>query len=112
MSDVNSKVWAIVELMGHQRIAGQLSEHNIGGSFLRVDVPAVNGRQGFTKLYGQSAIYAISFVDEDTALAAAEHMQAVPVTPYSVGQLTSDAVRQRLQNANAYSKDEWEDDVI
>ena len=37
--------WAIVELFGHQRIAGKISEHAVGGcSFVRIDVPEFNGR--------------------------------------------------------------------
>ena len=36
--------WAIVEIFGHQRIAGFLSEQTIGGqSFVRVDVPDLPG---------------------------------------------------------------------
>ena len=32
--------WAVVELFGHQQIAGRVTEASIGGcSFLRVDVP-------------------------------------------------------------------------
>jgi hypothetical protein len=33
--------WVILELMGHRRLAGYLSEQQIGGaSFLRIDVPS------------------------------------------------------------------------
>lgn len=59
--------WAVVELFGHQVIAGMVSEQVIGGQgFVRVDVPAVNGSQAFTKFYGAGAIYAISPCDEAT----------------------------------------------
>ena len=34
--------WAILELMGHRRLAGKLSEAIIGGaSFIRIDVPTL-----------------------------------------------------------------------
>jgi hypothetical protein len=32
--------WAIIELMGHRRLAGWLSEEEVAGAaFLRIDVP-------------------------------------------------------------------------
>jgi len=66
------EAWAIVELFGHQRIAGKLTEQSIGGAhFVRVDVPDVDGRSGFTKLYTQGAIYGITFVEETVARMAA-----------------------------------------
>ena len=68
--------WAIIELFGHQRIAGRVTEQTIGGcSFVRVDVPAVGKEQAFTKLFGQGAIYAITFTDEQASTLAAEAMQ-------------------------------------
>lgn len=91
-------VWGIVETFGHQRIAGRLSDHSIGGTtFLRVDVPPLlagidaYGTQtvavdGHTKLYGGAAIYAISFVDETAARVAAAEIRHVPIQTYSVEQ--------------------------
>lgn len=80
--------WAIVELFGHQKIAGKLSEQTIGGcSFVRVDVPDTNAGKGFTKLYGNGAIYGISFVDEAIARAAAEYHTPAPVSRYEIGNL-------------------------
>ena len=93
-------VYAIVEIFGHQRIAGKISEHNLGGTFVRVDVPSVNGRTAFTKLYGPSAIYAISFVDRDVCLAAAERLAEVPVNQYTLADVTKEAVRNRLEHSN------------
>lgn len=50
--------WAIVEIFGHSRYAGIISEHAIGGcSFVRVDVPETGEEPAFTKLFGQGAIY-------------------------------------------------------
>lgn len=74
--------WAIVEVMGHNRFAGRVSEQAIGGaSFVRIDVPEVerSGQKfpGFTKLFGGGAIYSITPVTEETArgVAATIHQQ-------------------------------------
>lgn len=68
--------WAIVEVMGHRRFAGFVTEAAIGGaSFVRVDVPDVDcgGEMlpAFTKLLGAGSIYAISPCTEETARAFA-----------------------------------------
>lgn len=45
--------WAILELFGHQRFAGRVSEALIGGApFVRLDVPEANGVPGFTRFFG------------------------------------------------------------
>ena len=66
------KAWALVELFGHQRIVGFLSQQTCGRDvLLRVDVPDLlkDGkivRRGFTRYFGMSAIYSITPVDEAT----------------------------------------------
>ena len=80
--------WAIVEIMGHQRYAGLVTEQVVGGtSFLRVDVPKINGLPGFTKLFGSSAIYAMTIVDEETARAAANADRQRPLDEWSARQM-------------------------
>lgn len=94
--------WAIVELFGHQRIAGKVTEQTIGGcAFVRVDVPALDpitvssygepktrpAVPGFTKLYGQGAIYGMTFVSEETAKAAAAGMRTEPINAYAVEEI-------------------------
>jgi DNA polymerase III epsilon subunit-like protein len=70
----------IVELMGHQRIAGKVSEAAVfGTTLMRVDVPKTAKREGFTKFYGPSAIYAITPVSEDIAQRMAESLDERPV---------------------------------
>lgn len=67
------ETWAIVEVMGHKRFAGRVTEQEVGGaSFVRVDVPKVGEREAFTKLFGASSIYCITPCDEETAHRCAE----------------------------------------
>ena len=76
--------WAIVEIMGHQRFAGRVTEQSVGGcNFVRVDIPAIDDKQAFTKLFGQASIYCITPVDEETAKAAAGQFNQQPVEEWS-----------------------------
>jgi len=77
--------WAIVELFGHNVIAGEVSSVAIAGTeMLRVDVPAVDDAGGFTKFYGGSAIYAITPVDEATGRVAVEKFRTRPVDKWTL----------------------------
>lgn len=74
------ETFAIVELFGKQIIAGLVSEQVIGGQgFIRVDVPAVDGQEGFTKFYGAGAIYAITPTDKESALSAVAGLRKRPI---------------------------------
>ena len=60
------EMWAIVELFGHQRIAGLVTEATIGGcAFVRVDVPGDLVSPGITKFYGNGAIYCMTPVSKE-----------------------------------------------
>ncbi|TDV04649.1 hypothetical protein [Paraburkholderia caballeronis] len=92
-----SDQWAIVELFGHQRIAGRVSEQTIGGcAFVRVDIPAFEAAgtepatQAFTKLYGQGAIYAMSFVDAATAKMVGRQLRVQPIETYELRRALQD----------------------
>lgn len=75
--------WCIVELFGHQKIAGRVTEQAIGGqSFVRVDVPRTERYPEFTRFFGSGAIYSITPVSEEIATAAAQRVYAEPVTVY------------------------------
>lgn len=72
--------WCIVELMGHQKIAGRCTEQNIAGNnMLRVDVPATNKEPAFTRFYSSSAVYCIHPIDERTAEQMAEKFEQRPI---------------------------------
>lgn len=75
--------FCIIELFGHNRIAGRVTEQAIGGqSFVRVDVPETQKRGAFTRFFGNGAIYSITPVDENIAQAAAEQLWVEPVSVY------------------------------
>jgi len=68
--------WAILEIMGHVRLAGRAREQAIAGAgFLRIDVPEANGVPAFTRLYRVNSIYSITLVSEDFARPAAASPQ-------------------------------------
>lgn len=91
--------WAIVEVMGHTRYAGLVTEQAIGGaSFIRVDVPKIeaDGRraeqQPFTKYLGAGSIFAISPVSEAIARHVAAEIRAAPVHIFDLPQLSQRAL--------------------
>jgi hypothetical protein len=83
MSDL--KMWAVVELFGHDRVAGYVTEQEIAGeAFVRVDVPGNEETgEGFSKLYGPKAIYSITPVSETAALAAVRAFRPQPLGTYT-----------------------------
>lgn len=99
MNQKSFEEWAVIELFGHQKIAGKVSEQSIGGnSFVRVDVPEVNGHQKFTKMFGNGAIYAITITDEKTA-----RMVAVSCSPEPMDQWSAERYLLQLQPVNIES---------
>jgi len=75
--------WALVELFGHARIAGKVSEQTIaGGAFLRVDVPTVDGQAEFTRFFGAGAVYSISPCSEEVVRLAARQLRTSPISVY------------------------------
>jgi hypothetical protein len=77
--------WAILELFGHNQIAGLVSEQSIaGGAFIRVDVPEIRGAPAFTKFYNASAVYAITPCTHEAAITAAQKLEIRPVSVWIV----------------------------
>lgn len=77
--------WALVELFGHQRIAGKVSEQEIGGcSFVRVDVPETKSAKAHTRFFGNGAIYSINPTTEEIARHLADRYDVIPVMSYEL----------------------------
>lgn len=76
--------WAIVDVMGHQRYVGKVTEQVIAGcGFIRIDIPATDKAEAWTKLVGTGSIYAITPVAEQVARKAATR-QAAPVQAWEL----------------------------
>lgn len=92
-------IWGIVELFGHSKIAGKLTEQNIAGTnMLRVDVPETEKQPAFTKFYGSAAIYAINPVTEEVAKAKAHQLSVAPIDAWDIRTMT-DKIMQLQKNA-------------
>lgn len=77
--------WALVEVMGHKRFAGLVTEQVIAGQgFVRVGVPATDGHAGFDKLFGAASIYAITPVEEHVARILAANLRTPPIEPWQM----------------------------
>jgi hypothetical protein len=80
--------WALVELMGHQKIVGRVSEASLaGGAFLRIDVPAADENKAFTRFYGPGAIYSINPIDEALAMRMIREYRNEPVSRFELPQI-------------------------
>ncbi len=87
-------LWCMVELFGHQRIAGKCTEQNVAGTnMLRVDVPETKSQQPFTRFLSSGAIYAINPVSEDVARQIAENLQVTPVNVWDVKTLVNEKLK-------------------
>jgi hypothetical protein len=83
--------WAIVELMGHRRLAGHVSEQDIAGTaFLRLDVPARAG-DGITQFYSAAAVYCITPTTEDIARKIGERSAPAPVSRFELDPVRTSA---------------------
>ncbi len=113
--------FAVLELFGHARVAGEVTEQTFGGAHLvRVDVPEVKYLDRFyqggrhqatehvipahTASYGPAAIYSIQWVDQAAALVAAHDIRHRSVEVYTLrsglAQMSA-SVRQQLLTLDA-----------
>jgi hypothetical protein len=102
------EAWGIVEIMGHMRVAGRLSEQVVAGAnLLRVDIPeSEEDKEKFrTTFFGPSAIYALHITDETIARTTAAAGVTRPTYEYAV----EDALRRLQAPAREHATD-FDDD--
>lgn len=93
--------WVILELMGHRRLAGHLTEVEVAGEgFLRLDVYSGDSvSPSVTQLYRPGAVYCITPTVEPLARSIAKQSSPAPVTPFELE-------RDRAEPLDAYEFDE------
>lgn len=85
-SERENGMWAIVELMGHVKVAGYVTEEErFGVKMGRVDIPSSDG--DVTQYFGGSSVYRITPVTEQVARAYAEARQARPISRWDLPEL-------------------------
>lgn len=100
--------WVILELMGHRRLAGFLTEQEIAGKgFLRLDIP---GQPGATQFYNPTAVYAITPTTEDIARAVAATSQPAPVQRWELPAAPHDDAAHAAAQANVEDAFPYEHD--
>ena len=103
--------WAILELMGHRRLAGWVTETELAGQgVLRLDVPRTTAEDAVegappdgeepwlgTQYYSPAALYCMTPCDEASARAVARYAQPTPIHRYelSVGAQPVDDVEEQ-----------------
>jgi hypothetical protein len=77
--------WAIIELYGHRKIGGRITEVVIAGkSFVQVDVPTKD--DGFApSVYNPNSFFGFHPVSEEIARAFAKRNPFRPVEDYEIG---------------------------
>jgi len=76
--------YVILELMGHRRLIGYLSEATLAGAaFVRIDVLDARGESN-TQYYSPQAVYAITPTTEETARRAASLNTVAPISRWEL----------------------------
>lgn len=77
--------FAILELMGHRRLAGYVTEREIAGvGMLRIDIPVTYEQGPVTQFYSPQAVYCITPTTEEIVQAVAERSAPSPVSRYEL----------------------------
>jgi hypothetical protein len=83
--------WAVLELMGHRRLGGKVTEEeHFGAKMCRIDIPSrentICGPKDVwtTQYYGGGSIYCLTPCSEDAARIAARMSRPEPVHPWEL----------------------------
>lgn len=110
MADQNQSIgWAIVEMLGHRRVAGYVQETTIAGTgFLRLDMPESETHPAQTQLIAPGSVYALHPVDEQTARTAAAAWRPAPVHRWELAALAAAPSQTRESDFEPDEPDAWE----
>lgn len=110
MQDEKFEIWALLELMGRQRIAGKVTEQVIAGTgFLRCDVPETSSNPAFTRFIAPGSLYAINPITEDVAIKYAENLRVKPIDSWDLSAFMQKAEEKRLMVGPQHDETEEEE---
>ena len=91
MENEEFRQWVVLELMGHRKLAGFLTEQEIAGkSFLRLDVHDVENDTVITQFYSADSVYCITPVTEEMANQVSKIYRPEPVNRFEFPALPQD----------------------
>jgi hypothetical protein len=94
MEQQKFEIPAIVELFGHGRIAGLVTEQQIAGAgFIRVDVPETKDQKAFTRFLNPSAIYALNPVTPEVMMAMAGRINIKPIELWDISEIIKSQIK-------------------
>jgi hypothetical protein len=103
-----AEVWCVLELMGHVRTAGRLTEEELFGAKLgRLDVPQPDGTF-VTQHFGGGSVYRITYVSEEAARQVAARTPPAPVHSWEMPRVLPAATTPTGEQV--FSQDEDDDD--
>jgi hypothetical protein len=99
--------WAILELMGHRRLAGYVREQEVAGQgFIRIDVPARDGKKLVaTQFYSPGSIYCMTPTTEQIARRVAASSQPEPVHHWELPEPGRGPAPQRVEDDDLLKDD-------
>ncbi|WP_020531430.1 hypothetical protein [Flexithrix dorotheae] len=100
-NQIKFESWALVELFGHNQLAGKVTTETIAGQeFIRIDVPKTESCPEFTKYHLPSAIYGITPVNEEYATKMANKINAQPINDYKHNEVIQQIIKEKLSTLN------------
>lgn len=104
--------WAVIELMGHVRLAGYVTEEeHFGAKLGRIDVPLEQG--SVTQFFGGSSVYRVTPCSEVIAKQIAQDSISKPIKEWEVKHVVDPKRLSSLpieMSPNNFSEEECEDD--
>lgn len=95
MTETKFEAFALIELFGHNRMAGKVSEQTIGGSsFIRIDVPETQRQPAFTRIINPSAVYAINPITEEVMNELAKSFNNAPIQEWDIREVVAKAKKE------------------
>ena len=107
----NGGMWMLVELLGHKKLAGFVTEEEKWGQvLLRIDIPTgvdeeLKKLKFTTQWYGTHALYCATPINESDAVHLAKQFRPCPFDKY-------DLHREANRNLDSYEIVERDDDEI